>query len=181
MAIDNCKEVEIPETDNTPLDCDKFILDQCVEIPIGDPFLLTNDNDNLSEFHEKLIEKLVAMNQRLVIVEGETAGTTTYELSLTGTTLTLSVNGNSVATVDLASLASGGVAERKERFIAVGGETSLTLLDIVNTSYPVQVTIEGITMLEGIGDDYTISGNTINLALTAPLVAGNIIQVYYKY
>lgn len=181
MATDNCNQVNIPTTDNTPLDCQYFIQSKCVEVAEGNAFILSNDNDSLDEFNDKLIDKLISMNQRLVIVEGESVGTSTYSFELSGTTLTLNINDDPVATVNLTSLTSGGVSETKESIISTGGENTIVLSNNININYPVQLIVEGITMLEGVGNDYTVSGNTINLTLTAPLQAGNIVQVYYKY
>jgi hypothetical protein len=181
MTEENCKQTNIPVTDNTPLDCPTYILDKCLIVPQGNSFLATNDDDDLEEYHEKLVEKLIAQDQRIIVLENANPGTITYELSLSGTQLSISVNDSVVSTVNLQSLTSAGLTEAKEVFTSVGGESTFTVSNTINTTVPNQLIVEGITMLEGLGNDYTVSGNTITFTLAAPLQVGNIVQFFYKY
>ncbi len=179
MAEENCKEVNIPTTDNTPLDCPTFILDKCLIVPEGNTFLATNDNDDLEEYHEKLVEKLIVQDQRILVLEGSNPGTISYELTLTGTILNLDVNGSIVSSIDLLSLTTAGLTETKEVFTATTNQTSVTLSNTVNPTVPNQVIVEGIFLNQGIGNDYTISENTVTFL--EPMDAGDVIQVFYKY
>lgn len=69
MADINCKQITTPVTDNTPLDCPIFVQDKCVILPTGSSFLLTDDGDDLNEYHIALEEKLILMKNSISLKE----------------------------------------------------------------------------------------------------------------
>jgi len=69
MAI-FCKETFVPTTDNTPLDCEDYTNDVCINIQEGYPFIATRDNLSLKDFNDKLIQKLILMNSAINIANG---------------------------------------------------------------------------------------------------------------
>jgi len=177
--MENCIETNIPVTDNTAIECPIFVQDTCVVVKDGQPFILSDANISLTDYNEKLIEKLVEFNQSITALENSNPGLINYTLTLDGTELNLLFSGNIVATVDLQSLTTGGLTEVKEVYIAIGGETTAALANTVNLTVPNQLIIEGITQLEGTSNDYNIIGNIVYFA--DPLQAGEIVQIIYKY
>ncbi|AGO47588.1 structural protein [Cellulophaga phage phi4:1] len=176
---DNCKQTNIPETDNTALECPIFLQDTCVIVKDGQPFILSDSNISLTEYNEKLIEKLVEFNQKITLLENSNPELMDFSFSIQETTLALLVSDNIVASIDLQSLITGGVTEAKEVFIAVGGETTLTLSNNALSTTVNQVSIEGIVQLEGSSNDYSLTNNIVYFS--DPLESGEIVQVIYKY
>lgn len=177
--MDNCKQVNIPLSDNTPLDCPSFHKDKCIIIPEGSQFLLTNDNDTLEDYHTKLEDKLVAQNQRILTLEVTNPQIVDFDLNLAGTTLSLSVNSEVKATIDLTSLTSAGLTEVKEIISGTAGQTTITLANTPSNSVPNQVIVDGIYQTEGVANDYTITGD--QLVFQTPLNLNDSVQVLYKY
>lgn len=64
-----CTQVNNPQTDNTPLECEDFISEACIIIDEAVPFLGTEDNETLKNFLIRLVDKIKSQQYAILNLE----------------------------------------------------------------------------------------------------------------
>lgn len=65
MSKKSCGRVNIPKVDNSQMDCDGFVLDTCVVVTDGYPYIGIDENVSLKDVFNAMINKIKDLEKKI--------------------------------------------------------------------------------------------------------------------
>ena len=116
----------------------------------------------------------------LFIIGASASASTLRNADADGTKSTVDGKIQSIPDVTGTHMISVGLIQEIPSGTINGSNVTFTLANTPGVAASVILTLDGLTLIQGSGKDYTISGATITMA-TAPATAQNIYASYSKY